>query len=88
MQDTLRFENGGSIPVIGLGTWKSEPGEIGAAIREALVAGYRHVDCARIYLNEAEARGTREKDDQDMKFKSDLQKELLCTGQTFRVNIF
>lgn len=37
-----------------------------------------------IYLDEEEAKGTRKKDDPDLKHKSDLQKELLCTGVTFR----
>lgn len=49
-----KLANGDSIPSIGLGTWKSEPGEVGAAVREALRIGYRHVDCARIYMNEPE----------------------------------
>ena len=35
-------------------TWLSKPGEVGAAVSEALRVGYRLVDCAHIYDNEGE----------------------------------
>ena len=50
----LKFRNGDSIEAIGLGTWKSDPREVYNTVREAIKIGYRHIDCAWIYDNEAE----------------------------------
>lgn len=57
----LTFTNGDKLPAIGLGTWKSAPGEVFNAVIEAIKAGYRHIDCAAIYGNEAEVGQAIEK---------------------------
>jgi 2,5-diketo-D-gluconate reductase A len=43
----------GSIPAIGLGVYKVDDDGAEAAVRTALDAGYRHVDTAEMYGNEA-----------------------------------
>jgi L-glyceraldehyde reductase len=39
---------------LGFGTWQSEPGQVKAAVLEALKAGYRHLDLAKVYGNQKE----------------------------------
>ena len=51
---TKTLNSGATIPLIGLGTWKSKPGQIKEATLHALRAGYRHIDCAEYYANEHE----------------------------------
>jgi len=42
------------MPVVGYGTWLSKPGEVYEGTKAALLHGYRHIDEAWIYENEAE----------------------------------
>lgn len=48
----ITFNNGIRFPMIGLGTWLSSKEEVKTAVREALHAGYRHIDTAYAYRNE------------------------------------
>jgi len=54
MDNSLALNNGMKMPLLGLGTWNSKPGEVEAAVEHALRKGYRHLDCAAMYDNEAE----------------------------------
>jgi diketogulonate reductase-like aldo/keto reductase len=52
---TRPLTTGKTIPVVGLGVYQSTPGApTRDAVRMALELGYRHVDTARIYGNEAD----------------------------------
>ncbi len=51
-QPTVKLNNG-SMPLLGFGTWQIENSEATAATEFALEAGYRHIDTATGYGNEA-----------------------------------
>ncbi|UNK46142.1 aldo/keto reductase [Arthrobacter sulfonylureivorans] len=50
----LTLNNGIELPALGFGVFQSAPEETGAAVREALKTGYRHIDTAAAYMNERE----------------------------------
>jgi diketogulonate reductase-like aldo/keto reductase len=52
--DSATLNNGVEIPWLGFGVFQSEPGEVTElAVSKALEVGYRSVDTASIYENEA-----------------------------------
>lgn len=58
---TATLSSGYKIPLIGLGTWKTEttgdaarPNVVKSSVECAIKAGYRHIDCAAYYDNEGE----------------------------------
>ena len=59
LASTVELSNGVAIPWVGLGVFKSPPGKATQqAVRWALEIGYRHIDTAAYYQNEADvARG-------------------------------
>ena len=59
------------MPAIGLGTWKMEDGTATAAVKSALELGYRHIDCAPIYLNEPDVGAAFE----DVFSKGEVQRD-------------
>ena len=53
-RNSIQLNNGLEMPLLGLGTWKSKPGEVEKAVEHALRNGYQHLDCAACYGNENE----------------------------------
>lgn len=51
--DTVKLNNGKTMPVLGFGTWQTPSGEVAkSSVKSALEAGYRHIDTAAVYKNE------------------------------------
>lgn len=53
-RDSVTLSGGARMPLLGFGTWQIKGDEAVAATSAALEAGYRHLDTATIYGNEAE----------------------------------
>lgn len=61
LAQTFTLNNGVTIPKLALGTWLIEEQQATDAVKAALAIGYRHIDTAEAYGNEAEiGRGVRE----------------------------
>ena len=71
---TLKFTNGDTMHAIGLGTWKSTGADVKKAVKDALHAGYRHIDTAAAYGNE-EVIG-------------EALSEIFAEGKIFREDVF
>jgi diketogulonate reductase-like aldo/keto reductase len=60
LEATYTLANGVEIPKLGLGTWFIDDRDAAQALRDAAAIGYRHVDTAQAYGNEAGVgRGVR-----------------------------
>jgi 2,5-diketo-D-gluconate reductase A len=51
---TVELASGTEMPILGLGTWQARGRSAVEAVRRALEIGYRHIDTATMYGNEAE----------------------------------
>lgn len=50
----VKLNSGYELPILGLGTWESPVGTVGAAIKHAISIGIRHLDFAACYMNQKE----------------------------------
>lgn len=50
----VRLNDGADLPQLGLGVWQVDAGVAERVVSQALETGYRHIDTAAIYGNEAE----------------------------------
>ena len=51
--ETYILSNGVNIPKLGLGTWMIDDTSVSEVVRQAVSIGYRHIDTAQAYQNEA-----------------------------------
>jgi diketogulonate reductase-like aldo/keto reductase len=52
LNESFTLSNGLKIPKLGLGTWRIPDADAAQVVRDALAAGYRHIDTAQAYENE------------------------------------
>ncbi len=71
---TLKFNNGDTMHAIGLGTWKATGSDVKQAVKDALHAGYRHIDTAAAYGNE--------------EIIGEALQEIFAEGEIFREDVF
>ena len=50
---TVKLNNGVEVPILGFGTYQiTDPKQAETSVKEAIKAGYRHIDTAQSYMNE------------------------------------
>jgi diketogulonate reductase-like aldo/keto reductase len=52
LEETFTLSNGVEIPKLGFGTWMIPDDKAAQVVRDAVEAGYRHIDTAQAYANE------------------------------------
>jgi len=50
---TITLSNGVVVPQLALGTWLIDNDKAADAVKSAIEIGYRHIDTAQAYMNEA-----------------------------------
>eukprot|EP00930_Biecheleria_cincta_P008299 TRINITY_DN109714_c0_g1_i1.p1 TRINITY_DN109714_c0_g1~~TRINITY_DN109714_c0_g1_i1.p1 ORF type:complete len:177 (+),score=26.42 TRINITY_DN109714_c0_g1_i1:84-614(+) len=81
----ISLNGSGQMPVIGFGTWggADQPGVVGKAVRDALTAGFRMIDCAECYGNEKEIGAELQKYLQESKM---CRSDLFVTSKVWNTN--
>ena len=54
MTQTVKLAGGDALPMVGFGTWQLKSKTAYESVRAALDVGYRHIDTATLYKNEAD----------------------------------
>ena len=52
-ENTITLANGVTVPQLALGTWLIDNNKAADAVKAAINIGYRHIDTAQAYMNEA-----------------------------------
>lgn len=80
-----RMKSGYDIPVLGLGTWELVGEACERTLRQALELGYRHIDTAELYDNEAEiGRAIEGMDREELFITSKVSSQNLAKNDVLR----